>query len=106
VGSGIGGFGSGSPKASLFLCSSVGVGYPLCLHTAPGRPWMVVVVIEFADEGRAVAFERFLKSGSGVAFAVRHFRRPKSTPNAMAPSAAQVESSPHALVCLSSCSFV
>jgi putative endonuclease len=45
-----------------------------CSHTASGRPWIVDVVVEFADERRAVAFERYLKSGSGVAFAKRHFR--------------------------------
>jgi len=32
------------------------------------------VVIEFPDEQRAVAFERYLKSGSGVSFAQRHLR--------------------------------
>ena len=45
-----------------------------CSHTASGRPWIVDVVVEFTDEGRAVAFERYLKSGSGVAFAMRHLR--------------------------------
>ena len=45
-----------------------------CTHTAKYRPWSVDVVIEFADERRAVAFERYLKSGSGVAFAHRHLR--------------------------------
>ena len=45
-----------------------------CSHTVNGRPWRLVVAIEFAREERAVAFERYLKSGSGVAFAVRHFR--------------------------------
>ena len=45
-----------------------------CTHTAKYRPWRVDVVIEFADERRAWAFERYLKSGSGVAFAQRHFR--------------------------------
>ena len=39
-----------------------------CTHTAKCRPWSVDVVIEFADERRAVAFERYLKSGSGVSF--------------------------------------
>jgi hypothetical protein len=34
----------------------------------------VVIAIEFAREDRAVAFERYLKSGSGAAFAARHFR--------------------------------
>jgi hypothetical protein len=35
---------------------------------------MLDLVIEFADEAGAVAFERYLKPGSGVAFAQRHFR--------------------------------
>ena len=43
-------------------------------HTASGRPWHLDVVIEFADERRAIAFERYLKSGSGCAFAKRHLR--------------------------------
>jgi predicted GIY-YIG superfamily endonuclease len=43
-------------------------------HTACNAPWEVDVVIEFADEKRAVAFERYLKSGSGVAVAHRHLR--------------------------------
>ncbi|HEX7780846.1 MAG TPA: GIY-YIG nuclease family protein [Vicinamibacterales bacterium] len=45
-----------------------------CRYTASGRPWDVDVVIEFSDEGRAVRFERYLKSGAGSAFAQRHFR--------------------------------
>jgi predicted GIY-YIG superfamily endonuclease len=45
-----------------------------CNHTAKYRPWSVDVVVEFADERRAAAFERYLKSGSGVAFAQRHLR--------------------------------
>lgn len=45
-----------------------------CKHTSTGRPWIVDVVIEFADETRALAFERYLKSGSGNAFAQRHLR--------------------------------
>jgi predicted GIY-YIG superfamily endonuclease len=45
-----------------------------CTHTAKYRPWSIDVVIEFTDERRAVAFERYLKSGSGVAFAKRHLR--------------------------------
>jgi putative endonuclease len=43
-------------------------------HTAKFGPWHVDLVIEFATEGRAIAFEKYLKSGSGVAFAQRHFR--------------------------------
>lgn len=45
-----------------------------CHHTARYRPWSVDVVVEFGDERRALAFERYLKSGSGVAFAHRHLR--------------------------------
>lgn len=44
-----------------------------CPHTARFRPWQFHVVIELPDEQRAVAFERYLKSGSGRAFAKRHF---------------------------------
>jgi predicted GIY-YIG superfamily endonuclease len=42
--------------------------------TTDGKPWIIDVVVEFADEWRAVAFEKYLKSGSGGAFAQRHFR--------------------------------
>ena len=45
-----------------------------CIHTAKHAPWCIDLVIEFADERRAVALERYLKSGSGVAFAQRHLR--------------------------------
>jgi len=45
-----------------------------CPHTASGRPWRVAVAIEFADEGRALRFEQYLKTGSGVAFSKRHLR--------------------------------
>ena len=44
-----------------------------CPHTARRRPWHLHVIIEFPDEKRAVRFERYLKSGSGRAFAKRHF---------------------------------
>ena len=44
-----------------------------CPHTASRRPWQLQVVIEFSDEKRAIRFERYLKSGSGRAFAKRHF---------------------------------
>ena len=43
-------------------------------HTSDGKPWIVDVLVEFADERRAVAFEKYLKSGSGSAFAKRHLR--------------------------------
>ena len=45
-----------------------------CPHTTTGRPWRLDVVVEFADEHRAASYERYLKSGSGNAFANRPFR--------------------------------
>lgn len=44
-----------------------------CAHTARRRPWHFHVVIEFSNEQAALRFERYLKSGSGRAFAKRHF---------------------------------
>ena len=38
-------------------------------HTAKHRPWRLKSYVAFADEARAVAFEKYLKSGSGRAFA-------------------------------------
>jgi predicted GIY-YIG superfamily endonuclease len=38
-------------------------------HTAKYKPWKLVTYIAFSDETRAVEFERYLKSGSGHAFA-------------------------------------
>ena len=45
-----------------------------CSHTARYRPWEIDVLVQFTDERRARAFERYLKSGSGCAFAKRHLR--------------------------------
>ena len=44
------------------------------VHTNKYRPWELVTVISFAVRERALEFERYLKSGSGRAFASRHFR--------------------------------
>ena len=43
-------------------------------HTARHRPWRLLVAIGFADVDRAVRFEKFLKTGTGEAFARHHFR--------------------------------
>lgn len=42
-------------------------------YTLSYRPWSLVVSIEFPGEREAVRFEKYLKSGSGRAFAKRHF---------------------------------
>ena len=38
-------------------------------HTAAQRPWRVVTYLAFSEKDQALAFERYLKSGSGHAFA-------------------------------------
>ncbi len=43
------------------------------IHTSKFRPWTLAVYIAFADEHRAIEFEKYLKSGSGRAFANKHF---------------------------------
>jgi putative endonuclease len=42
-------------------------------HTSKFRPWRLRTYIAFTDEQRAIAFEKYLKSGSGRAFAKKHF---------------------------------
>ena len=44
-----------------------------CGYTLNHRPWRVIISTEFPDEQSAVRFEKYLKSGSGRAFAKRHF---------------------------------
>jgi predicted GIY-YIG superfamily endonuclease len=41
--------------------------------TRPYRPWRLVVSIQFADDAKAAAFEQYMRSGSGHAFAERQF---------------------------------
>jgi predicted GIY-YIG superfamily endonuclease len=41
-------------------------------HTAKFRPWTVQTYIAFTKRQQAAEFERYLKSGSGRAFANRH----------------------------------
>ena len=38
-------------------------------HTAKFKPWRLVTYIAFSDRANAEEFERYLKSGSGHAFA-------------------------------------
>ena len=42
-------------------------------HTVNDRPWRVIVSLEFQTADAAGQFERYLKTGSGRAFAKRHF---------------------------------
>lgn len=38
-------------------------------HTSKYAPWRLVTYIAFTDQTKAIAFERYVKSGSGHAFA-------------------------------------
>jgi putative endonuclease len=42
-------------------------------HTSKYKPWRIATYLAFDDEAKAFAFERYLKSGSGRAFAKKHF---------------------------------
>jgi putative endonuclease len=42
-------------------------------HTAQYIPWKIIVAVHFEDDAKADAFERYLKQGTGHAFAKRHF---------------------------------
>lgn len=42
-------------------------------HSAAYGPWKVVIQIGFEEKAKAFAFEKYLKSGSGRAFAKKHF---------------------------------
>jgi putative endonuclease len=45
------------------------VGYSENVSTAMHRPWRLQTYIGFSTKAQALAFERYLKSGSGHAFA-------------------------------------
>ena len=38
-------------------------------HTAKFKPWELITYLAFSEESKAFEFERYLKSGSGKAFA-------------------------------------
>jgi putative endonuclease len=38
-------------------------------HTAKYKPWKLVAYVAFSNEEKALAFEKYIKSGSGRAFA-------------------------------------
>jgi predicted GIY-YIG superfamily endonuclease len=43
-------------------------------YTAALRPWVLVAFTLFTDPQSAAEFEQYLKTGSGRAFAKRHFK--------------------------------
>ncbi len=42
-------------------------------HTAKSKPWRLVTYVAFSNKSKAGSFENYLKSGSGHAFARKHF---------------------------------
>ena len=42
-------------------------------HTSKYRPWELETTIAFTDQGKAAAFEKYLKTGSGFVFSKKHF---------------------------------
>ena len=49
-------------------------------HTSKFKPWELVIYAAFQEQRTAEKFERYLKSGSGRAFARRHLLRGKFLP--------------------------
>jgi putative endonuclease len=43
-----------------------------CVHTTKYKPWKLCTFIAFDTKDMAIAFEHYLKSGSGRIFAKRH----------------------------------
>lgn len=43
------------------------------IHTSKHMPWMLTGYVAFTDADKARKFEAYLKTGSGRAFAKRHF---------------------------------
>ena len=52
-------------------------------HTSKYGPWRIKTYVAFSDEKQAVAFERYLKSASGRAFAKNAFDRSAHSPAAV-----------------------
>ena len=43
------------------------------IYAARYKPWILIWQCGFKDEEMAISFEKYLKSGSGKAFAKKHF---------------------------------
>ena len=42
-------------------------------HTSKFAPWFIETAIAFRDKEKAYAYERYLKTGAGRAYATKHF---------------------------------
>ena len=43
------------------------------VHTSKFKPWKLITYMAFSEDSKALAFERYLKTGSGRAFAKKRF---------------------------------
>lgn len=41
------------------------------LHTSNFKPWKIETYLAFSDKRKAIAFERYLKTGAGWAFSLK-----------------------------------
>lgn len=71
---------STSSPANRYIGQTSDLRRRLCQHnagentsTAKRRPWRIALYVAFPTRKQARHFERYLKSGSGHAFANRHF---------------------------------
>jgi putative endonuclease len=42
-------------------------------HTSKFKPWKLITYMAFSEDSKALAFEHYLKTGSGRAFAKKRF---------------------------------
>ncbi|MEX0848764.1 MAG: GIY-YIG nuclease family protein [Candidatus Dependentiae bacterium] len=42
-------------------------------HTSKYKPWEIITSFGFKEQSKALAFEKYLKSGSGRVFIKKHF---------------------------------
>lgn len=48
-------------------------------HTAKYKPWELIMFLSFRDKDGAIDFEKYLKTGSGRAFAAKRLWRSNTT---------------------------
>jgi putative endonuclease len=62
-------FGITSDLKKRVACHNAGQ----CPHTSKFMPWKVETYVAFSDEKKAIAFEKYLKTGAGWAFSSKRF---------------------------------
>jgi putative endonuclease len=79
--------------------------------TVSGRPWLLASYFAFADEKKAIAFEKYLKSGSGRTFLKRplvtgvHSKSRRSTPKMGRPTGLEPATPRFTILCSNQLSY-